>query len=68
MDTKYFQAALEEWIAMRPENAGTRVGDLSCNVLSSILRRAQELKVAEDHEGWVSGLAVAKFSGVIRHG
>ena len=46
-DTKYFKRALDEQIAMRPENFGAPVSSMTCGQLSILLKRAQELKDAD---------------------
>jgi hypothetical protein len=47
MDTKFFQAALQELFAGTPLNRELSVADLSLGELSALLLRAQELKDAD---------------------
>ena len=45
MDTKFFAAALEEWMDADPtRRRGLKVQSLEIRELSTLLRRAQELK------------------------
>ena len=49
MDTKYFQQALDEWrhSRLQPAPADMKVGQMTLGQLSWLLRRAQELKDAD---------------------
>ena len=47
MDTKYFQAALQEFFTGTPLNRELSIADLSLGELSALLLRAQELKDAD---------------------
>lgn len=47
MDTKYFLQALDEWRAHNPYRSNMPVGELPIHVLSELLHRAQDLKLAD---------------------
>lgn len=47
-DNKFLHMAVEEFRKKKPENSGTKIGDLTVAQLSAILLRAQELKIQEN--------------------
>jgi hypothetical protein len=56
MDTKYLQRAFEEWMDSDfSKLAKTKTGDLSVFELSLLLRRAQELKDADQKAACTCG-------------
>lgn len=58
MDTKYFEAAVNEYCLKRSMHI--KVGDLTMGEMSYLLRRAQELKDAADTKAQERGRANAR--------